>query len=327
MRRLRRATQSAAPKPKVLLVDDHRQILDAVSAMLAGHFDVVGLATDGHHAIDNARQTTPDVIVLDINMPTLDGFQTVRALQRAGLARIPVVFLSIHEHDEYVSDAFRCGGRGYVVKSSISRDLMHALDHVLAGRAFVPSITSLLPLAAGGGHAMLLHDESTSSLDGIAVCLDRALQSGDATCVIATRRIRQGLSDRLRARGWDVGESSRHSRVRVIDAAGGVDGFVRDGVPDASRLAEIASELDHYRRGVAGASSRLVVFGNMAATLTADGNGTAALELEHLWSTLTRDLPFLTICGYTPSCFHDGAADVWSGVCAHHWVVSHAGSV
>jgi AmiR/NasT family two-component response regulator len=64
---------SGAPKPRVLLVDDHRDILDRVSALLVDDFDVAGLATDGRQALDLARQVDPDVIVLDINMPGLDG--------------------------------------------------------------------------------------------------------------------------------------------------------------------------------------------------------------------------------------------------------------
>ena len=82
------------------------------------------------------------MIVLDINMPGLDGFQTKRALEQAG-SRAPVVFLSALDADDYVSEAFRCGGRGYVLKAHLARDLASALDQVLLGRMFVPSLTSL----------------------------------------------------------------------------------------------------------------------------------------------------------------------------------------
>src|SRR3954470_20733056 len=84
---------SGAAKPRVLLVDDQRGILEIVSALLADDFDVVGVATDGRQAVDTARRIAPEVIVLDINMPGLDGFQTKRELDRAG-SRAPVVFLS-----------------------------------------------------------------------------------------------------------------------------------------------------------------------------------------------------------------------------------------
>jgi CheY-like chemotaxis protein len=327
--RLARTVQShAGPKPKVFLVDDHRPVLDSVSAMLADDFDVVGIATDGSQALETARQLNPDVIVLDVDMPRLDGFQTLRALTRDGLPTPPIVFLSMHDADEIIGEAFRCGGRGYVVKSHLGRDLATALDQVVLGRMFVPSLTSLFGLANGGAHAMQLHGGVKSFLDGLAVFFDQALRRGDATCVIATKQVREGLGDRLRARGWNVGGSSGHKRYLVIDAGDALKTFMRNGLPDKERLAQVAADLDQYRLAVAeGATSRLTVFGNMVVSLSADGNPKAVIALENLWNTLTHGLPFLTLCGYATSCFHDGAPHLWSGACAEHWAVSHASEV
>ena len=91
--------------------------------MLSDDFDVVGVATDGTKALDKAGQVHPDVIVLDVEMPGLNGFQTFRALEQGGFSATPVVFLSMHDADEIVSEAFRCGGRGYVLKQRVGRDL------------------------------------------------------------------------------------------------------------------------------------------------------------------------------------------------------------
>jgi CheY-like chemotaxis protein len=148
--------------------------------MLSDDFDVAGVATDGTQALETARQVHPDVIVLDVDMPGLDGFQTVRALEQGGLATTPIVFLSMHDADEIVSEAFRCGGRGYVLKTRVGRDLVNALHQALLGRVFVPSLGALLQLANGGVHAMQLHDGVESFLDGLAAFFDLALQRGDA---------------------------------------------------------------------------------------------------------------------------------------------------
>src|SRR5688572_31815956 len=185
----RLARLNGGPRPRVLLVDDQGPVLEAVSAFLADDFDVVGAAADGRQALDMARRLHPDVIVLDIEMPGLDGFQTIRALAHAGLPDIPVVFLSMHQADEIVGRAFACGGRGYVQKSRATRDLPTALEQALVGRSFVPSLTSLSTLTNGGGHAMQLHRDGKSLLDGLAACFDLALRRGDATCVIATARV------------------------------------------------------------------------------------------------------------------------------------------
>jgi CheY-like chemotaxis protein len=328
-RRFARITPSdAGRRPRVLLVDDHRQVLDTVSGMLSDDFDVVGVATDGTQALDTARQVHPDVIVLDVDMPGLDGFQTFRALEQSGLSTTPVVFLSMHDADEIVSEAFRCGGRGYVLKTRVGRDLVNALDQALLGRVFVPSLSSLLQLADGSVHAMQVYDGAESFLDGLAAFFDRALRRGDATCVIATTPLREGLGDRLRARGWDVGGSSGHKRYLAVDAADALNRFMRNGLPDRDRLAEIAGELDEYRRAVSeGATSRLTVFGNMVVPLIADGNAPAAIALENHWNRLTHGLPFLTLCAYASSCFHDGEPNLWSSACTEHWALSHAKDV
>jgi len=318
---------SGAPKPRVLLVDDHPGVLDGVSALLDDDFDVAGLATDGRQALDLARQIDPDVIVLDINMPGLDGFQTKRALDQAG-SRAPVVFLSAVDADDYVAEAFQCGARGYIPKLRLARNLASAVDQVLLGRLFVPSLTSLYDLAKDGGHAMQVHGDVECFLDGLASFFNLALRRGDATCVIGTDEVREGLNRRLRAAGWDVGGPSGHKRYLSIDTADALSRFMRNGLPDAEIVADIASELDQYRRDVSeGESSRLTVFGNMVVPLIAAGNPTVAIALESHWTRLTHGLPFLTLCGYPASCFHACDPDVWSNACHQHWAVGHTNDV
>jgi CheY-like chemotaxis protein len=308
-------------RPRVLLVDDHQAVLETVSSVLADAFDVAGTATDGTQALEVARRVDPDLIVLDVTMPGLDGFQTLRMLDQNG-SRARAVFLSMHDSDDHVAEAFRCGGRGYVLKSRLGRDLPSALDHVLNGRTFVPSLTSLFHVANGvGGHAMQLHGDEESFLDGAAAFFDMALRRGDATCVLATDWFRDGLARRLHARGWDVGS---HRRYVAVDAADALSRFMRDGRPDPSRLAEIAAELDQYRLGVGeGAAPRLTIFGNMVGVLRMQGNDEAVIAVERLWHTLTHGLPFITLCGYSTACFGE-TSDLLADACAAHWAVSHS---
>jgi DNA-binding NarL/FixJ family response regulator len=316
-------TPTVIARPKVLLVDDHRGVLDTVSGILADDFEVAALATDGRQALDAARRLDPDLIVLDINMPGLDGFQTFRALEQAG-SRAPVVFLSMFDAEEHVSEAFRCGGRGYVLKSRAARDLPSALDQARRGRLFAPSLMSLSALTDGATHVVQLHGDLDRLADELADVFDAALRRGDAVCLITDGELRERLTVRLRARGWPVGGPSGHNRYLSLDAGDALNRCMRDGLPDAGVLQQIAAELEEYRRAVAQVpTSRLTIFGNPSASLVADGNIRAAIALEHLWHGLTAGLPFLTICGYPASCF-DTAHDAWSHACAEHHAVSHA---
>jgi len=322
--RLRRDPGSGSAKPRLLLVDDHPGMLSRVSEALADDFDVVGTATDGRQALAVTHQLDPDAIVLDINMPGVDGFQTIRALKHEN-SRAAVVFLSIHDDPEHVSEAVRLGAHGYVLKSQMWRHLGNALDHALLGRQFLPSLSSWLGRNPRSGHAIHLHGSDASFADAAAAYFHEALQQGDATCLIASALIRRTVGQRLESRGWRFSPPSERDRYRAIDATEALNGFMRDGHPDARRLQAIVDELDDYRRTVTdGTDSRLVIAGCLAGALMAAGNVEGALEIERIWNDLTRDRPFLTACGYNLSCFQDGDRDRWSSISAEHAVVSHA---
>jgi DNA-binding NarL/FixJ family response regulator len=314
-------------KPRVLLVDDHQGVLDKVSSTLTDTFDVVGVATNGRQALEMARRLDPDAIVLDINMPGFNGFETMRALERAG-SRAVVAFLSLIHDDDYVCEAFRIGGRAYVVKSRMVSDLPTALDQVLLGRRFVPSLPSLLQVTSGGAHSMLAHDDDDSFVEAVGPLLDLALQRGDATGLIGTEHIRDGVTAHLQERGWDVGPSGAFRRYRVFDTHAALDGLMRDGLPDPTVLAAIVEDLDEYRRTVCtDPSSRLTIAGNLAAPLVAEGNAAGVLAIERLWDKLTQGRPFFTVCGYSTSCFQDHASDAWSAITSEHSAVCHGSAV
>lgn len=326
-RRSRVTRHEGAAKPKVLLVDDHRHVLTTVSSMLSDHFDVAGLITSGADALETARRVRPDVIVLDVDMPGFDGFQTFRALEQGGLSATPVVFLSMHDADEIIVEAFRCGGRGYVLKSRAWRDLPTALDQALRGDRFVPSLTSLFRLAERGGHAMHLYDGVAPFVDGAAHFLDLALRRGDATCVIANQEVREALRERLRARGWDVGGASGHKRYLAVDAADALNNLMRGDMPDPNVLEKSIAEMDEYRLAAGeGPTPRLTVLGNMVVPLSLSGNTRGAIAVERLWGSLTHGRPFLTLCSYPTACFHE-APEAWSHTCREHWAISHAADV
>ena len=314
-RRIAHTPLNAGRKPSVLLVDDHRQILDTVSVILSKDFDVVGTAGDGTQALDKARQLQPDVIVMDVEMPGMDGFQTVRTLNRSGIPATPVVFLSMHDADDIVGEAFRCGGKGYVLKQRVGRDLgarsTRRSSVVRSCRRWVRYCRWT------GMHAMLLYNSPESFADGLADLFDVALRRGDATCVIATRPVRQGLGDRLQARGRDVNGSSGHKRYLAVDSTDALSGFMRNGLPVPTGSRKWSKSSNQYRRVEGqGAAPRLTLAGRMAGLLAEEGNAQAAIEVESLWNRLTHHLPFFTICGYGSGCFHDGVPDLWSSTCS-----------
>ncbi len=127
---------------RVLLADDHEAMLNRVADLLGGECDVIGTAIDGRQALDAAKHLKPDVLVLDISMPVINGMETARRLKAAG-AKARIVFLTVHDDPDFAREALEAGALGYVIKSRIASDLVTALKEAHAGRSFLsPSVSS-----------------------------------------------------------------------------------------------------------------------------------------------------------------------------------------
>jgi len=131
-------------RPRVLLADDYIPLLERVAKLLTPSFDVVGAAGDGQELVSLALRLTPDVIVVDIVMPILDGIEAVHQLRNAGL-KAKFVFLTVHSESEFVAACLERGAMGYVLKSRIGHDLVAAITAAIAGKRFVSSALSLAP--------------------------------------------------------------------------------------------------------------------------------------------------------------------------------------
>ncbi len=121
---------------RVLLADDHKAMLDRVADLLADECDVIGTAIDGRQALDAAMELKPDVLVLDISMPVMNGIETAYRLKEAG-AKTRIVFLTVHDDPDFAGEALEAGALGYVIKPRIVSDLLVAIKEAHAGRSFV----------------------------------------------------------------------------------------------------------------------------------------------------------------------------------------------
>jgi DNA-binding NarL/FixJ family response regulator len=127
---------SPLPKPRVLLADDSERFLKVVSRILQEEFDVVGSAVNGEQAIEAALRLRPDVLVLDILMPVMDGIHTARWLKKLDIST-KIVFLTGLEDSACLNAAMQAGGDGFVFKVQLPTDLPRALRAVLAGETFL----------------------------------------------------------------------------------------------------------------------------------------------------------------------------------------------
>jgi DNA-binding NarL/FixJ family response regulator len=124
-----------ATQLSVLLADDHEKTLDSAKEVLETGYRVVATVSNGRLAVEAAESLHPDLIILDITMPELDGIGTARQLREAG-SQAKIIFLTVHDDLSYVAAARVCGN-GYVLKSRMCSDLPKAIAEALAGRFFV----------------------------------------------------------------------------------------------------------------------------------------------------------------------------------------------
>jgi DNA-binding NarL/FixJ family response regulator len=128
-------------RARVVLADDHQDFLAATARFLEPEFDVVETVGNGQALVEESPRLDPDLLVVDIAMPILNGIEAARRLTAAG-SRAKIVFLTVHADEDYVRAAQAAGGSGYVVKSRLATDLPLAMREALAGRFFVsPSIS------------------------------------------------------------------------------------------------------------------------------------------------------------------------------------------
>jgi DNA-binding NarL/FixJ family response regulator len=121
--------------PRVVLADDAPEMLDAVKHLVGKECDIVGLAHNGEEALDAVASLDPDLVILDISMPLVDGIQVASRLRERG-HRAKIIFVTVHEDRDYIEAAWSAGASGYVLKSQLATDLTLALPQVLAGKTF-----------------------------------------------------------------------------------------------------------------------------------------------------------------------------------------------
>jgi DNA-binding NarL/FixJ family response regulator len=127
-------------RARILLADDHPGVMETVKQLLAIDFDVVAAVENGKLAVEAVAALDPDVVILDISMPVMNGTEAASRLRKSG-SRAKVIFLTVQTQPDFVTAAFLAGALGYVLKPHLSTDLVPAIREVLEGRIFAsPSL-------------------------------------------------------------------------------------------------------------------------------------------------------------------------------------------
>jgi DNA-binding NarL/FixJ family response regulator len=144
------------PKPRVILADDHTLLLEAFEKLLAPECDIVAKVADGRALLDAVRQHRPDIVVLDLSMPLLNGIDAARQIKQEDRS-VRLVFVTMNEDPDLAAEALRAGGTAYLLKRSAGSELLTAIREAMKHRSYVT------PLVMEGMLGSLMHSTGTDS--------------------------------------------------------------------------------------------------------------------------------------------------------------------
>ena len=337
------------PTTRVLVVDDYEPWRRFVCSTLQQRpqIQVIGEASDGIEAVRKAKELQPDLILLDIGLPEVNGVQAARQIREL-VPKAKIIFLSAISSQEIAEETLRIGASGYVVKSSARGELLPAVDAILQGETFMSAqfgprlaqsgsdrreSTASLPNSAArpgaaqvGAHEVAFYSDEMSYLDDAAECIGTALKSGNAAVVVATPVHRDGLRARLRANGLNMDAVIEQGRYIAMDAATALTAFMANGVPDSARFlqcfADVIEGAAVGARAKNGEHARVTVFGEGVQLLWAQGKIEGAVGVEKLCNQLIRTHNVDIICAYSPTTVPGGMSDqLRKHICSEHSVV------
>jgi len=303
-------------QPEILVVDDFEPFRRfACSLLKQTHLFQVAEASDGLEAVQSARELGPDLILLDIGLPRLGGFEVAKIV-RTFAPTIKILFCSQESSPDAVNEALQLG-LGYVHKSYSARDLLPAIEAVLDGKRFVSGTLEFkepINIQAPRCHEILFCSDDAAILDGLTRFIAAALKGGNAAIVWATESHRGNLLQTLCQHGVDVDAAIRQGTYIAADIS---------EPPDAAQIVAAITALKKAAAKTGKTHPRVAVCGERAGLMWAEGKTDLAIQLEQSLNQLAKSQEIDILCTYpSPAAQHQQDNDAVRTICAEHSAVS-----
>jgi DNA-binding NarL/FixJ family response regulator len=318
------------PPIRIVITDDYADWRRQIRSLLQARpeWQVISEASDGSEAVEMVQVLKPDLILLDVGLPKLNGIEAARRIHQLSPSS-KIIFLSQNNDLEIVRAALSTGARGYVRKTDVKRELLPAMDAVLRGEQFVSSslngyeFTDTAAEKLPHRHEVQFYSDDALLLDTYARFIAVALKSGRAAIVVIRQSRADGLLSRLKAQGLDVDAAIQQGTYLQLDASKTLSKFMVNDMPDSARFFPIVGGLIEAAAKAASQQHHgVVACGECSPLLWAEGKAEAAIRVEQLFDELGKTLGLDILCGYPLSSFR-GREDehVFQRICAEHSTV------
>jgi len=313
---------------RILVVDDYEPVRRVIRLILQVRDDlqIVGEASDGLDAVQKAKELRPDLILLDIDLPTLNGIQVARRL-RDLVPRSKVLFISVESSSDVVREALSLGA-GYVYKLRLTSELLPAIETVLAGKQFIGADIegdvgeNAAAQAPPHQHEMLIYSDETVLLDAFTRFIAVALKADKPVITAPTKPHLDSLLKSLSAEGLDVDAAIERGSFIPLDATKKLSSLMVNDLPDRLQWMKAISGLVETVRRANGEHSRIALCGECSPLLLAQGNAEGAILLEQLCNNLADTHEFDILCAYPFSGFQgEKNESAFKTICAEHTAV------
>jgi DNA-binding NarL/FixJ family response regulator len=331
---------------KILVVEDFDRFRQFVYLSLRqrAEFQLIYEASDGWEAVQRAEELQPDLILLDIGLPRLNGIEAGRRIRKVS-PNSKILFVSQELSADVVQEALHLGAQGYLLKTDAADELLPAVDAVLQGgqylsrrlRSHVISKThdesradsrrskehrSLLPQKGkiDRVHKVAFHPDDASLVDDFTRFIEFALKMENPVIVIATESHRADLRKRLQANGRDMATAIQAGTYISLDADDMLSEVMVNDWPDSTRFLKVASDvIMTAAKAAKGKHFRVAACGECARRLIVQGKPEAAIQLEHLWDNLARSHYVDILCGYMLHDFQkEESSPIFERICVPH---------
>jgi DNA-binding NarL/FixJ family response regulator len=292
---------------RVLIVDDFTPFRRYLWSMLDQEpgLRLVGEASDGIEALQKVGDLQPDLVLLDVGLPQLNGIDAGRQIRKLA-PRAKILFLSQEFSFDLVQEAFRLGASGYVHKQRAADELLPAIKAVLSDMLFVSSGLNDSVGSAGTHthrHEVAYCSDLSVLLDSLTDFIATNHSAGAKTLVLATKPHLEDIYRRLNAQGLSVDVAVERGSLVPLDVADALPQFMVNEMPDSARFLKALCPVIDRVMNETGSHSRIVVCGECASTLMAQGNVDGAIRLEQLWDQFARAFKLDTLCVYASEPF------------------------